>query len=107
MQQTNEWVRIAACADFGESPMMRAMIPGAEEVCLYSIGGSYFATSNRCTHGEAALSDGIVLGGSLIECPLHEGTFDIRTGRAVGAPCTVAIRTYEIKVEDGSIFLRR
>jgi len=53
------------------------------------------------------LSDGLVLEGGLIECPLHEGTFEIRTGRAVGAPCTVALRTYDIKVEDGSIYLRR
>ncbi|HUI59863.1 MAG TPA: non-heme iron oxygenase ferredoxin subunit [Steroidobacteraceae bacterium] len=103
----NDWIRIAACTDLSERATLRATIAGAEEVCLYRINGSYFATSNRCTHGQAALSDGLVLDGGLIECPLHEGTFEIRTGRAVGAPCTVALRTYDIKVEDGSIFLRR
>ena len=41
------------------------------------------------------------LNGELIECPLHQGTFNVKTGAAVGAPCTVAVRTYPVKLQDG------
>jgi naphthalene 1,2-dioxygenase system ferredoxin subunit len=48
----------------------------------------------------------MVVDSCLIECPLHEGTFDIRSGRAVGAPCTDPLRCHPVKVEQGVIFLR-
>lgn len=71
-------------------------------VALYSADGNYYATAVQCSHGQASLADGY-LEDFLIECPLHQGTFDIRTGAAVGEPCTAPIRTFPVKVEDGVI----
>ena len=48
----------------------------------------------------------MVVDSCLIECPLHEGSFDIRTGRAVAAPCTEDLRCHPVKVEQGVIYLR-
>jgi nitrite reductase/ring-hydroxylating ferredoxin subunit len=101
-----EWVKVADCADLEDYGVLGVSMQAGAEVCLYKLGNDYFATSNRCTHGNASLSDGLLLAGGLIECPLHEGTFNIRTGAPVAAPCTSAIRTYELKVQDGSIFLK-
>ncbi len=64
------------------------------------VDGEYFATADLCTHGQASLSDGY-LDGELIECPLHQGTFNVKTGAAVDAPCSVAVRTFPVKLEDG------
>lgn len=75
---------------------------GETTVALYQSEGAYFATADMCTHGLASLADGY-LEGFTIECPLHQGTFDIRTGEAVDAPCTVAVRTFPVKVVDGVI----
>jgi 3-phenylpropionate/trans-cinnamate dioxygenase ferredoxin subunit len=43
--------------------------------------------------------------GDFVECPLHQGRFHIPTGKAKGAPACVDLKTYPVKVEDGSIFI--
>ncbi|GMG84549.1 MocE family 2Fe-2S type ferredoxin [Paralimibaculum aggregatum] len=72
-------------------------------VCLS--GGEIFATSGYCSHEHEPLTDGMVIDG-VIECPLHQGRFCARTGRAVGAPATVAIEVFETRVEDGRVLVR-
>ena len=66
--------------------------------------GGYFASDGRCTHEETSLAEGIVMG-DIIECPKHNGRFDYRTGEAKGAPVIVGLRTYPVKVEDGSVLI--
>ena len=41
----------------------------------------------------------------VIECPKHNGRFDIRDGRPLGAPVCVALKTYPAKVEAGKVFI--
>ena len=74
---------------------------GDREIAMYNIGGIFFATDDRCTHMRARLSDGYVEDG-VVQCPLHFGKFDIRTGRALSAPCKVALAVYPVRV-DGSM----
>jgi nitrite reductase (NADH) small subunit len=64
-----------------------------------------FATEPRCPHKGGPLADGL-LGGTLLVCPLHDTTFDLRTGESVAGNCR--LRTYPIRVaEDGRIMLER
>ena len=72
------------------------------EIAIYNVDGEFFATDDRCTHMRARLSDGYVVGG-IIECPLHFGKFDIRSGRALSAPCTVDLAVHTVRVEAGAI----
>ena len=72
------------------------------EIAIYNLDGEFFATDDRCTHMRARLSDGFV-DGSIVECPLHFGKFDIRSGRALSAPCTIDLRVYRVNVEGDSI----
>ncbi len=65
----------------------------------------YFATDGLCTHEQAHLADGLVMG-TIIECPKHNGRFDFRTGKARGAPLCVDLAVYPVKIENGRIFLR-
>ena len=73
-------------------------------LAVYNIGGTFYATDNECTHGAASLADGILEGG-IIECTLHFGAFDVKTGAAIQAPCFVPLRTYKIAVKDGQVFV--
>jgi 3-phenylpropionate/trans-cinnamate dioxygenase ferredoxin subunit len=77
---------------------------GGEKIALYCDKGEYFATSNICTHQYALLSEGYFEDGC-IECPLHQGRFDIRTGRAECAPLTEDVKVFPIKVEGDQIFV--
>ena len=78
---------------------------GGVNLALYHVDGEYFATDNLCTHGQALLTDGY-LDGHMIECPLHQGLFDIRSGAAAGAPCVVGVRSYPVRVEDGILHVQ-
>jgi len=70
---------------------------GEEPVCLINLDGQFFAISDICTHQEASLSDGTIIGDE-IECPLHGGAFDIRTGQPVSMPVVTAVDTYQVRV---------
>ncbi|MGB3313874.1 MAG: Rieske 2Fe-2S domain-containing protein [Albidovulum sp.] len=56
----------------------------------------------RCTHGAANLCDGY-FDGRNIECPLHQGLFDARTGAVLAAPARVPLRMIECRVADGIV----
>ncbi|MGY4310994.1 FAD-dependent oxidoreductase [Bradyrhizobium sp. JR3.5] len=73
-------------------------------VALYLLDGEVFATHGICTHALAFLADGFVDGGT-IECPLHQGMFDIRSGKALCSPVTKDLETYSAKVEEGEVFV--
>ena len=97
------WVEVAKVDEVPEDGTFRTFL-GGEPVCLYNLGGTIYATHDTCTHGQASLADGFV-DGEKIECPLHQGLFHIPTGKAVGAPCTVDIRAYPVRVENGAVLL--
>ena len=64
----------------------------------------YYATDGRCTHEQTLLCDGLVMG-RVIECPKHNGRFDYASGKALGVPVLVDIRTYPVKVTGGTLYL--
>jgi naphthalene 1,2-dioxygenase system ferredoxin subunit len=101
---SENWTKVAAVEDVPEDGTLLVDV-GADPVCLYNLGGKIYATHDTCTHGQASLADGFV-DGENIECPLHQGLFHIPTGKAVGVPCKIDIRTFEVKVEDGAVFLK-
>lgn len=78
---------------------------GGRDIALYNVEGRLFATDNTCTHGQARLCDGF-LDGFEIECPLHQGKFDVRDGQATCAPAAVGLRSYPVKIEGGRVYLR-
>lgn len=103
MTMTQNWTKVAAVADVPEDGTLLVDCD-SEPVCLYNLGGKIYATHDICTHGHASLADGFV-DGENIECPLHQGTFHIPTGKAVGVPCKIDIKVFPVKVEGGDVFV--
>lgn len=97
---------VFACktADLNPGDAVRVVEPGRPAVAVFNVDGRFFATDDQCTHGEASLSDGFV-DGCVVECPFHAGTFDVCTGQALGYPASEALRTYPVRIEDGSVFV--
>ena len=77
---------------------------GGEKIAVYNIDGSFYATEARCTHATADLADGI-LDGETIECTMHFGAFNVKTGKAVQAPCTIDLKTFKTVVRDGQVLV--
>ena len=90
-----------ALADVPEGGMHVCSAPGREILICRTKDGVY-AVGNICTHAYARLSEGRLRGTRII-CPLHGASFDIRDGRALGAPANKPLPTYEVALVDGRI----
>ena len=66
--------------------------------------GDFYATDGYCTHEKAHLGDGIV-DGHEIECPLHFGAFDYRTGDPTVAPACEKLKTYPVTLQEGAVYI--
>jgi nitrite reductase/ring-hydroxylating ferredoxin subunit len=73
---------------------------GTRDLAVYDLGDEYTVSHARCSHGGANLCDGY-FDGKHIECPLHQGLFDARTGEAKAAPARLPLRMIECRVQDG------
>jgi naphthalene 1,2-dioxygenase system ferredoxin subunit len=98
---TDGWVKAADRTALGDGEVIGVIVNG-KEIALYELDGEVFATDDICTHAYAKLSDGWFDNGE-IECPLHAGRFDARTGKATAPPCIDDIKTYPARVEAGEI----
>ncbi len=75
---------------------------GGEAYAIYEVAGSIYVTQDACTHGPGSLAEGFV-DGHEIECPFHQGKFDIRTGCPTAAPCTIPLKIWKPSVVDGLV----
>jgi len=96
-------VEVAREADLQVGDVERVHV-GDLAIALIRTGEGFFAVEDRCTHMGGRLSDGLVTG-STVQCPLHFGRFDVRTGEPLSRPCRLPIATYRVKVLDGSVFV--
>jgi naphthalene 1,2-dioxygenase system ferredoxin subunit len=90
------WVTAANRGKLGDGDVLGVVIAG-RDIALYELDGTLYATDDICTHAYAKLSDGW-LNGREIECPLHAGRFDIKTGRATSPPCTDPVKAYPVRI---------
>jgi nitrite reductase/ring-hydroxylating ferredoxin subunit len=95
------FVSVAKTADLGPGEMTYVEV-GDEPVCLINLDGTFYALNDVCTHQEASLSDGTILGDE-IECPLHGGAFEIRTGQPTSFPVVTPVETYQVRVVDDEV----
>lgn len=71
---------------------------GDRTFAIYKLRDDTFhATDGICTHGNTHLADGFVRGNQ-IECPKHNGRFDVRDGSPQRAPVCAGLQTYEVRV---------
>lgn len=94
---------VAKTTEIPEDEAKRVII-GEHQIALFNLGGEFYATDDICTHAYASLSEGYVEDGC-VECPLHAGLFDIKTGKAMGVPVIEDIKTFPVRVEGEDIYI--
>ena len=94
---------VAKTSDIDEGEATQVLI-GKREIAVYNLDGEFYATDDICTHAYASLADGYIEG-ELIECPLHGGCFEIKTGKATTPPVTDDLKTYAVKIEGDDILV--
>ncbi len=99
------FVRVARVADVPRGRMLEVTV-GSRSIVLCHTREGWFAVDNVCTHAYAKLSEGRLRRTKLI-CPLHGGSFDCRTGAAIGSPAVAPLATYAVRLagEDVEIAL--
>lgn len=77
---------------------------GDHRIALFRIGDDVYAIGDRCSHAEASLAEGEIFDGA-VECPRHGSEFDLKTGAPSALPATSPVPTYEVSVEEGTVYL--
>jgi nitrite reductase/ring-hydroxylating ferredoxin subunit len=97
-QKTKSWKNLINVSDL-EVGDVTPVTFGTREVAVFDAEDGIFVSLSRCTHGAANLCDGY-FDGTYIECPLHQGLFDVRTGEAKAAPARVPLKMINCRVID-------
>jgi MocE subfamily Rieske [2Fe-2S] domain protein len=94
------WVAIGPAAMLGRADVIRFDHGGRTYAVYRTEGDTFHATAGICTHGNTHLAAGLVKG-CLIECPKHNGRFDVRDGSPQRPPACVPLATYPVRTLDG------
>jgi nitrite reductase/ring-hydroxylating ferredoxin subunit len=99
------FVKVAKTSDLDEGEMLAVTVAG-EEVLVARVQGHYHAIGNVCSHAHAWLDQGDLRSATWeVQCPLHEGRFDVRTGEATRGPPDRPVQVYAIRVEGEDILV--
>jgi naphthalene 1,2-dioxygenase system ferredoxin subunit len=98
---SGEWVAVADQGSIGDGEM-KGVTVGSQEVALYNVKGEIYATDNLCSHAYAFLTDGW-MDGEEVECPLHAGRFEIKTGKGLGPPIPCDVKSFPVRIEGDKI----
>lgn len=98
------WVRVATVDEVPSGGLLAVQADQAS-VVLARVDDDIYALEDRCSHQEYPLSDGLIEHDE-VECPYHGARFDVRTGRAVQLPAITPVRSFEVEVRDGDVYIR-
>jgi 3-phenylpropionate/trans-cinnamate dioxygenase ferredoxin subunit len=96
-------VRVAKLSDLPEGRGVRIETLG-HRIAVFRIGDAAYAIGDRCSHAEASLAEGELVGTD-VECPRHGSEFSIVTGTPDSLPATRPVPTYEVEIVDGEAYL--
>jgi 3-phenylpropionate/trans-cinnamate dioxygenase ferredoxin subunit len=104
----SDWVDVSGFDELLEKRSLRAVVDDGA-LMLVKDGEQVFAIGNQCTHQGAALDRGVVkIAGSVrtVTCPAHGSMFNLDTGKPMRPPATKPVPVYDVKIEDGRVFVR-
>ncbi|XP_032361762.1 apoptosis inducing factor mitochondria associated 4 [Etheostoma spectabile] len=83
---------------------MKEVTVGGEKVLLVRTQGQYSAVGSQCSHYNAPLVKGALVG-DRVRCPFHGACFNVRTGDIEEFPGLDCLPSYKVKVEDGKVYV--
>jgi chlorite dismutase len=104
-REGNSWARVAEAAELPPGAA-KVVYHEGRQVALFNVGGRVFAIANRCSHANGPLAEGAVED-CTVTCPYHGSRFDLKTGEPMSGPAARPLPAYEVRVEDGAVFLAR
>ncbi len=96
--------RIASVSEVEVGRPVAVQANGRKVAICRPTADEFYAIDDTCSHALASLSEGELMQYE-IECPRHGAHFDIRTGEALTLPATKPVRTYNVVVDNGEIYI--
>jgi nitrite reductase/ring-hydroxylating ferredoxin subunit len=98
--------RIFACRIDELDPGSTMTVEGEVPVAVYRTeDGDWFASDDSCTHEQFSLGSESDLEDDEIVCPLHMARFDLKTGKPLCFPATIALRMHEVIIEGDEVYV--
>jgi 3-phenylpropionate/trans-cinnamate dioxygenase ferredoxin subunit len=98
------WIDAGAADALGDGEA-KSIFAGRRNIAVARSGAAYYAIEDVCTHDGEPLTGGDIDGAQII-CPRHGARFCLRTGEALTPPAYEPVRTFEIKIENGRLWVR-
>lgn len=99
-----EFKKVARVEDI-PAGTVRGFEVGYDKIVICNTGEGFYAVIDECSHETLPLNQAR-LKGNIIICPHHGARYDVRTGMVTHPPAIVPVQTYEVKVENGDIFVK-
>ena len=93
--------RVAATKDVPPGKAVAVSV-GNKRIALFNVNGQYYAIDDECTHDGGPLSEG-ELAGTIVTCPWHGATFEVKTGDVLSDPAYEKVNSYKVEVEGQEI----
>jgi Na+-transporting NADH:ubiquinone oxidoreductase subunit F len=103
-EQADGWLKVCASEKLMREDVIRFDHGRKTYALSRTADGKLHATDGICTHGNYHLADGLVKGG-IIECPKHNGRFNLIDGSPARVPACRALATYPIDEREGEIWV--
>jgi nitrite reductase/ring-hydroxylating ferredoxin subunit/uncharacterized membrane protein len=100
-----DWTRAADATQLADGRPVRVVVDDTPVLVLKD-GDQIFAIHDRCSHRGCSLSDGEREGMEIV-CACHGSRFDLRNGAVKGGPATSAQPSFQVRVQDSRVEVRR
>ncbi len=100
------WIVACEFAALAANDVVRFDLQDSTFAVIKLTDGKCSVIDGLCTHGKAHLAEGFV-DDTTIECPKHNGRFNVLTGEPVASPVRVATNVYETRVNGDKIEFRK
>lgn len=109
MSEKRTRVFAAAVDDVPPGSMREVPLAGTDEsqvnALLSNVRGKFYATTASCSHYGLPLARGVLTGDGRLYCPFHGACFRVTTGDIEDAPALDPLKSIEVVVEDGNVYL--
>lgn len=100
-----DFVSVAKASEVPSGSIRTVMVLG-KKIALANVDGKFFAIDDACSHEQCSLGTEGALDGNVVICGCHGSQFDVMNGKVLSLPAPADVSSYEVKVENGDVFVR-
>lgn len=88
--------------DVPEPGELAAFDVGGERITVANVEGTLYAFDDMCPHRQCSLAEGD-FEETVVTCPCHGSQFEVTTGERLRGPAVRAVRTFAVRIENGTL----